>query len=52
MPNYYEIRRGKDTICSGTVPNLGYTPEYLIQILKDGYSLYCNGKRVKLCDIK
>lgn len=49
---YYEIRRGKETLCSGTAPNLGYSPEYLKEILKAGYSLYRNGKRVKLCDIQ
>lgn len=49
--DYYEMRRGGETLCSGTVPNLGYPPEWIRDMAKAGIYLYKNGKRVKLCDI-
>ena len=50
--DYYEIRRGRDVLCRGTVPNLGYSPERLKEMARNGIYLYKNGKRVKLCDIQ
>lgn len=50
--DYYELRRGRDVLCRGTVPNLGYPPERLKEMARNGIYLYKNGKRVKLCDIQ
>lgn len=47
--DYYELRRGKETLCSGTVPNLGYPAHWLRDLARNGVYLYRNGKRVKQC---
>lgn len=44
----YELRQGKVVKCRGTVPLLGYSPDTLRQMYKDGYRLYENGKLVKV----
>ena len=49
--DYYELRRGRDLLCRGTVPNLGYSPERLKEMARNGIYLYKNGKRVNLCEI-
>lgn len=49
--DYYELRRGRDVLCRGTVPNLGYSPERLKEMARNGIYLYKNGKRVKLCEV-
>ena len=49
--DYYEIRRGRDVLCQGTVPYLGYPPERLKEMARNGIYLYKNGKRVKLCEV-
>lgn len=54
MPNkcvirdYYEMRRGGEVMCSGTVPNLGYPAEWIRDMARNGIYLYKNGKRVKV----
>ena len=50
--DYYEMRRGQDVLCTGTVPNLGYPLSWLREMARNGIYLYKNGKRVKLCDIQ
>ena len=47
MADAYEIRRSGVTVCSGTVPNLGYTKETLRDMERAGLHLYRNGKREK-----
>ena len=47
--DYYEMRRGKDTLCSGTVPNLGYSAEWIRDMERFGIFLFKNGKRVRSC---
>lgn len=49
--DYYELRRGRETLCHGTVINLGYSPELIRGMARNGIYLYKNGKRVKLCEI-
>ena len=49
--DYYELRRGRETLCSGTVINLGYSPELIRDMARNGIYLYKNGKRVKICEI-
>lgn len=44
----WEIRRGRDVLCSSTVPNLGYQIACLRDMARNGIYLYKNGKRVKL----
>lgn len=50
-PDYYEMRRGREVLCGGTVKNLGYPPEWIRQMARQGIYLYRNGKRVKLCEV-
>jgi len=45
--DYYEIRRGKDVLCTGDVPNLGYPAAVIREMARNGMYLYKNGKRVK-----
>lgn len=47
----WELRGGIGGVESH-VPYLGYSLAALRDILKNGYTLYKNGKRVKLCDLK
>ena len=49
--DYYELRRGRELLCSGTVINLGYSPERIRDMARNGIYLYKNGKRVKLCEV-
>lgn len=49
--DYYEMRRGREVLCSGTVPNLGYPVELIRDMARNGIYLYKNGKRVKLCEV-
>lgn len=49
--DHYELRRGREVICRGTLRNLGYTAERLRVMVRDGYRLYKNGKLVKLCEM-
>ena len=49
--DYYELRRGREPLCSGTVINLGYSPELIRDMARDGIYLYKNGKRVKVCEV-
>ena len=49
--DYYELRRGRDTPCRGTVINLRYPPERIRDMARNGIYLYKNGKRVKLCEV-
>ena len=49
--DHYELRRGRETLCSGTVINLGYSPELIRDMARNGIYLYKNGKRVKLCEV-
>lgn len=49
--DYYEMRRGGEVLCSGTVPNLGYPAERIRDMARNGIYLYKNGKRVKLCEV-
>ena len=49
--DYYEMRQGGQTLCSSTVPNLGYPAHWIREMAKAGIHLYKNGKRVKLCEI-
>jgi hypothetical protein len=43
----YELRRGGETMCRSTIPNLGYPPEVLKDMERHGMRLYCDGKKVK-----
>ena len=45
-----EMHRGRDVLCTSTVPNLGYQLSWLRDMARNGIYLYKNGKRVKLCD--
>lgn len=47
MADIYEIRYAGSTICSGSVPNLGYSRETLRDMERNGLSLYRNRKREK-----
>lgn len=49
--DYYELRRGRELLCSGTVINLGYSPERIRDMARNGIYLYKNGKRVKLWEV-
>ena len=49
--DYYELRRGRELLCSGTVINLGYSSELIRGMARNGIYLYKNGKRVKLCEV-
>lgn len=51
IPDYYEMRLGREVLYGGTVKNLGYPPEWIRQMAKHGIYLYRNGKRVKLCEV-
>lgn len=43
----YEIRRAGVTVCSGSVPGLGYSRDTLRDMERAGLHLYRNGKREK-----
>jgi len=47
----YELRRGREVLCRGTVKNLGYTKARITELYKAGYRLFKNGKVVKLCEV-
>lgn len=49
--DYYEMRKDGQTLCSSTVPNLGYSVAWLRDMARNGIHLYKNGKRVKLCEV-
>lgn len=49
--DYYELRLCGVVKCCGTIPMLGYPPEQLRQMLRDGYRLYRNGKPVKVSEL-
>ena len=49
--DHYELRRGRELLCSGTVINLGYSPEQILDMSRNGIYLYKNGKRVKLWEV-
>ena len=49
--DHYELRRGRELLCSGTVINLGYSPERIRYMARIGIYLYKSGKRVKLCEV-
>lgn len=44
--DFYEMRRGRDVLCTSTVPNLGYPLSWLRDMSRNGIYLYKNGKRV------
>lgn len=50
--DYYELRRGRETLCRGTVPWLGYSKARLRCMYRDGCYITKNGKRVKMCEIE
>lgn len=43
----YEIRKGKTTVLSSTVPNCGYSAQTLKSLKANGFSLYKNGQKVR-----
>lgn len=43
----YELRRSGETLCRSSIPNLGYTPETLKNMARNGIHLYYDGKKVK-----
>lgn len=45
--DYYELRRGNAVLCTGDVPNLGYSADVIREMARNGMYLYKNGKRVK-----
>lgn len=47
MQPVYEIRRAGVTLCSGSVPLLGYSREILKDMDRAGLHLYRDGKREK-----
>lgn len=52
MADHYEIRRGSQPLCESSIKNLGYPVETIRQMLKAGYTLFKNGKRVKQCELE
>lgn len=48
----YEIRRGGTVLCNGSIPNLGYSREVLLDMCRAGLALYRDGRRMKLSEIK
>lgn len=49
--DFWEVRRGGEVLCAGTVPFLGYPPHILLDMFENGLYLYKNGKRVKKCEL-
>lgn len=49
--DYYETRQCGRTLCRGYTRNLGYSPNRLRDMARNGIYLYKNGKRVKLCEV-
>ena len=49
--DYWEMRMGREVLCGSTVPNLGYPPDWIKDMARNGIHLYKNGKKVRLCDI-
>ena len=47
----WELKRGREVLCKGTVEKLGYTKARITELYKAGYLLYRNGKVVKACDL-
>lgn len=47
MKPLYEVRRGKEVVCTGSVPDLGYSKDILQDMERNGLHLYCDGKKVK-----
>lgn len=47
----YELRRGREVLCRGTVEHLGLSKAKLTAMYREGYRLFKNGKLVKLCEI-
>lgn len=47
----WELKRGREVLCKGTVDKLGYTKARITELYKAGYRLYRNGKVVKACDL-
>jgi hypothetical protein len=47
----WELKRGREILCRGTVERLGYTKARLSELYKAGYRLFKNGKVVKACDL-
>ena len=50
-PGLLRIASGRELLCPGTVINLGYSPERIRDMARNGIYLYKNGKRVKLCEV-
>lgn len=51
IPDFYEIRRGREVLCCGTLKNLGYTKARLMEMYRSGLRLFKNGKVVRQCDL-
>ena len=49
--DYYEMRRGREVLCSNTAKNMGYPIAWLRNMELHGIYLYKNGKRMNLCEI-
>lgn len=50
--DHYELRKGREVICRGTVKNLGYTNARLKEMAKEGIRLFKNGELVKRCQLE
>lgn len=47
----WELKRGREVLCRGSVERLGYTKARLSELYRAGYRLFKNGKVVKACDL-
>ena len=47
----WELKRGREVLCRGSVKNLGYTKARLMELYKAGYRLFLNGKVIRQCDL-
>ena len=43
----YEIRRGKEVICSSSIPGCGYDRQTIKDMERNGMGLFLDGKRIK-----
>lgn len=47
----WELKRGREVLCRGTVERLGYTKSRLSELYRAGYRLFKNGKVIRACDL-
>lgn len=49
--DFWEVRRGREVLCAGPIPFLGYPSHILLDMYANGLYLYKNGKRVRKCEL-